>query len=108
MTLERGQLRLEAAALSKSCQHHRIGEKGFEVTFDGKAWIARWEWMADPHVRKRIAAYRVPAELRDRFNDGIRPWISEGWLVHWEGGPESDGPGLIPLMVVEQITKGKA
>ena len=40
--LDRGQLHLEAAAaaLSKSCQHQRIGENGFEVTFDGKAWLA--------------------------------------------------------------------
>ena len=52
--------------------------------------------------------YRVPKDLRGRFNDGVRRWISEGWLVPREGTAEIKEDGLIPLMVVEQITKGKA
>ena len=87
---------------------HRIKEKGFEVVFDGKVWIARWEWRSDPQVTKRISLYRVPTELLERFNDGVRRWISESWLVPREGTAETKETGLILLMVVEQITKGKA
>ena len=59
-------------------------------------------------MTKRISSYRVPMELQERFNDGVRRLISESWLVPREGMAETKETGLIPLMVMEQITKGKA
>ena len=106
VTLEQGQLNVAAVATPSS--EHRIKEKGFGVVFDGQAWIARWEWRSDPQVTKRISSCRVPTELRERFNDGVRRWISESWLVPREGTAETKETGSIPLMVVEQITKRKA
>ena len=106
VTINRGQLNV--AAVATSPEEHRIVDKRFEVVFNGKAWIARWQWTAEPQVTKKISAYRVPKELRGRFNDGVRRWIAEGWLVPREGTAETEEKGLIPLMVVEQITKGKA
>ena len=101
-------LDVNVAAVVTPSSEHRINEKGFEVVFDGKAWIAQWEWRSDPQVTKKISPYRVPTELREHFNDGVRCWISESWLVPQEGTAETKETGLIPLMVVEQITKGKA
>ena len=106
VTLNRG--RLHVSAVATQLAEHRVREKTFEVVFDGKAWTARWEWTSDPQVTKKISAYRVPKELRSRFNDGVRRWISEGWLVPREGTAETKEEGLIPLMVVEQITKRKS
>ena len=106
VTIDRGQLNV--AAVATSSEEHRIVEKGFEVVFNGKAWIARWQWTAEPQVTKKISAYHVPKELRERFSDGVRCWIAESWLVPREGTAETEEKGLIPLIVVEQITKGKA
>ena len=39
VTLDRGQLNVVAVATSSA--EHRIVEKGFEVVFNGKAWVAR-------------------------------------------------------------------
>ena len=106
VTLDGGQLNV--AEVARSSAEHRIVEKGFEVVFNGKAWVACWPWTAKPQVTKKISAYRVPRELRERFNDGVRRWIAESWLVPREGTTKTEEKGSIPLMVVEQITKGKA
>ena len=106
VALTRG--RLSVAAVAPQVTEHRIRGKEFEATFDGTAWTAKWEWKAEPKVTKRIAAYKVPEALRERFNDGVRRWITEGWLIPREGTAEPEVTGLIPLMVVEQVTKGKA
>ena len=106
VALTRG--RLSVAAVAPQGTEHRIRGKEFEATFDGTAWTAKWEWTAEPKVTKRIAAYKVPEALRERFNDGVRRWITEGWLIPREGAAEPEVTGLIPLMVVEQVTKGKA
>ena len=105
VTLDRGQLNVAAVATCSA--EHRIVEKSFEVVFNGKAWVARWQWTAEPQMTKKISAYRVPKELRECFNDGVRRWIAEGWLVPRESTDNTEEKGLIPLMVVEQITKRK-
>ena len=106
VTLNRGQLVI--AAVARPPIEHRVVGKEFEVVFDGTAWTARWTWKSEPQVTKKIAAYKVPPALRERFNEGVRRWIAEGWLVPREGAEEPADAGLIPLMVVEQVTKGKA
>ena len=106
VTVNRGWLNVLAVASQSAV--HRITDKSFEVVFDGTAWTARWEWTSYPQMTKKVSAYWVPKDLRGRFNDGVCRWISEGWLVPREGMAETKEDGLIPLMVVEQITKGKA
>ena len=103
--LDRG--RLEIAAVANLPTVHRIVDKDFEVVFDGTAWTARWTWKSEPEVTKRVSANKVPPVLQERFNDGVRRWIAEGWLVPREGAATPEDTGLIPLMVVEHVTKGK-
>ena len=106
VAIDRGKLSISAAAHSRS-GNHKISGKGFEVEFDGSKWTARWEWTAEPDVRKRVAMYAIPPNMKKKFDDGVKRWITEDFLVPLEGEAEDD-TGLIPLMLVEQLTKGKS
>ena len=127
--------RFSIAASAEPAAHHVKGH-GFEAVFDGDHWTAKLEWSADPKMKKRVASYRIsehpcrPIYGRDERRINIRvhnihasmstcrksfkkessAGSREGGLALWEGRDAmsvDDGSGWIPLMVVEQVTKGK-
>ena len=55
-------------------------------------------------MKSRIAEYAINPKLRGAYEDEVRSWIAEGWLVPRDS--EESG-GLLPMMAVEQSNKGK-
>ena len=92
--------------VSEKNAEHVVHGHEFKAWFDGKNWIVKWNWRDDPELKKHVAVYRIPEGLRERFEEGVQKWIDEGWLVERDGELWG-GEGLIPLMVVEQLTKQK-
>lgn len=82
-----------------------IKDKDFEAKFENGRWVAAWKWTesCNPILSNRVSQYSMKEEIRPAFNAEIQEWIKLGWLQEYEGEHE----GLIPLMAVEQINKGK-
>ena len=84
-----------------------VQDRDFEAKFDGKVWTVRYFWKEhqEPQLTNRVALYDrdMTGVKRERFDAEVQKWIAEGILVPWEG----EVGGIIPLMAVEQPTKGK-
>lgn len=84
-----------------------IEDKDFKATFNGRHWTVEWVWKSDPPVlTNKIKCYdrQLQGEKKKGFEEEIERWIKEGILLPWKEEVEI---GIIPLMAVEQPTKGK-
>ena len=98
-----------ASALSTTME---LEEPDFHAKFDrsSNSWTVSWKWAGDqPPARlcNTIPEYNVPASARAEYDEELRNWIANEWLVPY---PEEElGPpkGLIPLMAVIQHNKQK-
>lgn len=84
----------------------------FSATFDvtTNSWTAMWKWSqgSEPGVLKnKVEEYSVPREAREAYENELKKWITEGWLVPYEECELGPVKGLIPLMAVIQRNKGK-
>lgn len=84
-----------------------ITDKDFEAVFAEGHWTVKWRWSAgEPaRLRNRVAEYkctRAPG-VHEKYTREIQRWISNGWLVKWNGPVK----GVIPLLAVVQPTKDK-
>jgi len=84
-----------------------ISDKDFEASFKDGCWTARWRWSASEpeRLQKRIAEYKCTQNpgVHEKYTKEIQKWISNGWLVKWDGPVK----GFIPLLAVVQPTKDK-
>ena len=65
----------------------------------------KWKWSAEePVLFNNVSCYKVKDELRKPFDAEIQSWIDEGILVP---APDEKVSCIIPLMAVEQASKGK-
>ena len=84
-----------------------IVDKDFEATFNGKFWEVKYKWntKGEPRLRNTVSEYKhtMDAEKHQAYVTEIERWIADGVLVPWNGAVQ----GVIPLMAVEQVTKGK-
>jgi len=83
-----------------------IENKDFDAWFDGEKWTVRYKWneLGEPNLKNKVSEYsnKLTDEKRHDYEVELKRWIDDGVLVPWRG----DG-GLLPLMAVEQATKGK-
>lgn len=96
-----------ASCAAKADPALSISDKDFNAEFRDGHWTAKWRWTGDEPARlqSRISEYkstRVPG-VAQRYNLEIQKWISNGWLVEWNGPVK----GYIPLLAVVQPTKDK-
>ena len=81
-----------------------IIEKDFVARFKDGMWIVKWRWIRPPTLRNQIGVYAVKDELRGKFEEELRLWIKEGWLVPYDG----EASGVIPILAKdEREVKGK-
>lgn len=69
-----------------------------------------WKWSqgSEPGVLKnKVEEYPVPREAREAYENELKKWITEGWLVPYKECELGPVKGLIPLMAVIQRNKGK-
>ena len=87
---------------------HRVEDKDFQAWFDGEEWVVRWKWKDDqpPVIRNKIACYdkQLTGKKREKFEEEVDRWITEGILIPWEGDKQK---GVVALMAVSQPTKNK-
>ena len=98
-----------AAGVKSVVDSIRISDKDFTATFDPKTcrWLISWHWSAtEPdRLQKRVTEYASTrrVETHSKYVAEIQQWISNGWLVRWNGPVV----GFIPLLAVVQPTKDK-
>ena len=94
------------------CAALSIDQPDFSVAFDRqqKEWTASWKWTDDKapaKLRNRISEYPVPSEIRAAYEQELRAWIEDGWLIPYPDQKLGPPKGLIPLMAVVQQNKAK-
>lgn len=88
------------------CRNLKIVDQDFSVDFDGESWNAKWKWKEgglEPNLTNKVSNYRIPEDIKDKFDTEIEEWIANGWLKKYHGSVS----GIIPLMAVNQVNKGK-
>ncbi|XP_043232536.1 uncharacterized protein LOC122386889 [Amphibalanus amphitrite] len=84
----------------------------YAVYFDptSKAWRMKWKWTdgAEPEcLQNTVAQYRVPCDARREFDDELKRWVEQGWLIPYNESELGPPKGLVPLMAVQQKNKSK-
>ena len=84
-----------------------IVDTDFEAYYEGGVWTVRYLWneKGAPTLRNPVSEY--PHKLKDQkkqqYEAEVERWIEDGVLKPWSG----EVGGILPLMAVEQATKGK-
>ncbi|KFD59839.1 hypothetical protein M514_27976, partial [Trichuris suis] len=89
-----------------------LDERDFVVTFDRDdcSWRATWKWTngGGPDVLKNIVrAVQASREIRGPYEEELRSWVEQGWLVPYDQTKYGPAKGLIPPMAIVQRNKGK-
>ncbi|KFD60909.1 LOW QUALITY PROTEIN: hypothetical protein M514_26898 [Trichuris suis] len=89
-----------------------LEEPDFIVTFDHakQSWTIAWKWRngKGPDVLKNVVREYPPmTEARGLYEEELRTWIEQGWLVPYAESKYGPAKGLIPLMAVVQRSKKK-
>ncbi|KFD48845.1 hypothetical protein M513_10208 [Trichuris suis] len=92
--------------------HIRLEEPDFSVTFDHARnhWTASWKWRdgKSPDVLKNVVQEYPPAkDVRREYEEELKLWVKQGWLVPYDERKHGPAKGLIPLMAVVQRRKNK-
>ena len=87
---------IEAEEAAESCT---IKDKDCRAEFDGVAWTVTYLFKEDqgPVLANKVSCY-------EEFEREVDRWVEEGILMPWGERVESE---ILPLMAVEQQTKGK-
>ena len=90
----------------------RVDEKDFDASFDQgrKRWTMGWKWgdVTEPGLLKnKMEGYAVPVEAKERYEEEVRHWIDNGWLLPYDEDELGPAKGLIPMMAVIQGNKDK-
>lgn len=84
-----------------------VEDKDFDAWFDGEKWTVRYMWneKGEPRLKNMVTEYntKLGDEQKRDYDAEVERWVAEGVLVPWRG----EEGGLLPLMAVEQPTKGK-
>ena len=89
-----------------------IDKRDFSVINDtiSNVWVASWKCTegAEPEVlQNRVNEYSVSREVRILYEEELRMWIEDGWLIPYDERQHGPAKGLIPLMAVVQQNKAK-
>ena len=95
------------------CAAPRIDQPDYSVEFDQhqKAWTASWRWSGNQEpakLRNGVAECHVPDQIRPAYEEELREWIKDGWLIPYPYEKLGPPKGLIPLLLaVVQHNKAK-
>ena len=85
-----------------------IEDKDFRAKFDGEAWTVTYLFKEDQGsiLTNKVSCYErdLSGRKKEEFEREVDRWVEEGILMPWGERVES---GILPLMAVEQQTKGK-
>ncbi|KRZ47669.1 hypothetical protein T02_2163 [Trichinella nativa] len=87
-----------------------IREKDFTATYchSTRSWTAAWKWSdaREPGVLRNMVEEYPPVNVaRGAYEDELRKWIKDGWLVPYDEREHGPPKGLLPLMAVIQRNK---
>ena len=103
----------EPSAASEQRQRHLSVEgEDFEPVYDpvNNKWLAEWKWsekVGPRDMQNRVGSYSVSSEYRAQYEEELKRWVDEGWLVPYDATELGEPKGLIPLMAVVQEKKQK-
>ena len=85
-----------------------IEDNDFRAKFDGQGWTVTYLFKGDlgPILTNSVSCYDrdLSGRKKEEFEREVDRWVEEGILMPWGERVES---GILPLMAVEQQTKGK-
>ncbi|KFD50081.1 hypothetical protein M514_09041 [Trichuris suis] len=90
----------------------RVEGADFVAMYDPalQGWTAAWKWAngnALTVLRNTLEEYLPTAAARAAYEEELRTWIQNGWLIPYDERRLGPAKALIPLMAVVQRTKGK-
>ena len=59
-------------AATKTSENLKIAKSNFEVDFDGKMWVAKWNWKREPRLRSRRGFYKMGNAVYPRFESEVK------------------------------------
>ena len=96
--------RPSAAVVRAAAPTVSLSDSDYNAVFDGSRWTVEWKWKSEPPLlHNKVAVYSMRPEIEEKFDAQIEKWKSNGWLQPCE----DPGHGIVPLMAVEQPSKGK-
>ncbi|KRZ26608.1 hypothetical protein T4B_10054 [Trichinella pseudospiralis] len=85
-----------------------IREKDFTATYCSSTRAWKWSDAGEPGVLRNAVEEYPPANVaRGAYEDELRKWIKDGWLVPYDESEHGPPKGLLPLMAVIQRNKKK-
>ena len=68
------------------CTAITINKPDFHAEFDQnkKIWVVSWKWSENqtpPELENKAAVYLVLKQLRAEFDNELRTWIDNGWMI---------------------------
>ena len=89
-----------------------VEQQDFQLSYDGenRSWTVRWKWSGNSEPRKlnnTIAEYPVSEGVREAYEAEVERWIENGWLRPYDEDRYGPARGLVPLLAVVQLNKGK-
>ena len=104
-----GALHVDDGEAEEAVETCTIEDKDFRAKFDGEAWTVTYLFKEDqgPILTNKVSCYErgLSGRKKEEFEREVDWWVEEGILMPWGEKVES---GILPLMAVEQQTKGKA
>lgn len=94
----------DSQSVGKS-ENIQIEDIDFSASFLDDRWVVKWNWdsVDEPILSRSISQYKTAPEIKERFVSEVRKWISNKWLIEYEG----EIKGSLPLMAVFQEHKDK-
>ena len=82
-----------------------LDDDDYSAQFVDGRWMLKWKWTeaGEPKLKNVVAQYKVDSAISLEFEAEVDEWTRLGWLLPYED--ECDG--IVPLMAVVQLNKGK-
>ncbi|KFD50239.1 hypothetical protein M514_08867 [Trichuris suis] len=102
----------DAVACAGAHTDLHIDEKDFVVSYNATSliWTTAWKWSSDKvpgAIWNKEEEYSPSADARAQYEQELKLWIENGWLVPYDEKNFGPAKALIPLMAATQRSKGK-
>lgn len=58
-------------------------------------------------MKKKCAKYAINIDYKKQYEEEVKKWIDNEWIVPHDHSVHGEGNGMIPLMAVFQPNQGK-
>ena len=85
------------------CAAITLDEPDFHTEYDEAkyVWTTSWKWSGNQppiSLKNRLSEYPTPKWLQGEYEQDLRAWIKNGWLILYLESKLGPPKGLIPLM----------